>query len=197
MESRVSHILGEIRRLEEELEEAIRTHEVEFLYRMDGTKVRFEETVKRAHQQLKVGLFRWLRESSFRNVISAPFIYSMILPFLLFDLFISAYQAICFPLYRMPMVKRRKYIVLDRHRLSYLNVIEKLNCIYCGYANGLLAYAREIGARTEEYWCPVKHAGKILDPHRRYARFADFGDPGAYQAQTAQRGQQTPGVTNH
>jgi hypothetical protein len=185
MESRVSHILGEIRRLEEELEEAIRTHEVEFLYRIDGTKVRFEKTVRKAHQQLKVGLFRWLRESRFRNVISAPFIYSLILPFLVLDLFISAYQAICFPLYRMPKVDRRKYIVVDRHKLSYLNVIEKLNCIYCGYANGLFAYAREIGARTEEYWCPVKHAGKILDPHRRYARFADFGDPEAYREQIA------------
>jgi hypothetical protein len=185
MESRVSHILGEIRRLEEELEEAIRTHEVEFLYRIDGTKVRFEKTVRKAHQQLKVGLFRWLRESRFRNVISAPFIYSLILPFLVLDLFISAYQAICFPLYRMPKVDRRKYIVVDRHKLSYLNVIEKLNCIYCGYANGLFAYAREIGARTEEYWCPVKHAGKILDPHRRYVRFADFGDPEAYREQIA------------
>jgi len=197
MESRVSHILGEIRRLEEELEEAIRTHEVEFLYRMDGTKVRFEKKVKQAHQKLKVGLFRWLRESSFRNVISAPFIYSMILPFLVLDLFISAYQAICFPLYRMPTVKRRKYIVLDRHRLSYLNLIEKINCIYCGYANGLLAYAREIGARTEQYWCPVKHAGKILDPHRRYARFADFGDPEAYREQVAQSRRYTSGIENH
>ncbi|MGI9330953.1 MAG: hypothetical protein ACR2QB_09595 [Gammaproteobacteria bacterium] len=185
MESRVSHILSEIRRLEEELEDAIRTHEVKFLYRMDGTKVRFEATVKKAHQKLKVGLYRWLRESSFRNLISAPFIYSMILPFMALDLFISAYQAICFPLYRMPKVSRRKYIVLDRHKLSYLNVIEKFNCIYCGYANGLLAYAREIGARTEEYWCPVKHAGKVLDPHRRYARFADFGDPEAYRTQMA------------
>jgi len=65
---------------------------------------------------------------------------------------------------------------LDRHRLSHLNSIEKLNCVYCGYVNGLIAYAREIVARTEQYWCPIKHARKILDPHRRYARFADFGD---------------------
>lgn len=36
-------------------------------------------------------------------------------------------------------------------------------------------YAREISARTEQYWCPIKHARKILDPHRRYAHFADFG----------------------
>ncbi len=59
---------------------------------------------------------------------------------------------------------------------SYLNSIEKFNRVYCGYVNGLIAYAREIVPRTEQYWCPIKHARKVLDPHRRYARFADFGD---------------------
>ena len=181
MESRISELLGEIRRLEEDLEEAIRTHEVEFLYRVDGTKVKFERAVKLAHRKLKVGVLPWLRDSSLRNVISVPFIYAMILPFVILDLGISIYQAVCFPLYRIPKVSRRKYIVLDRNRLSYLNLIEQMNCLYCGYEHGLLAYSREIAARTEEYWCPVKHATKILDPHRRYARFADFGNPEAYR----------------
>jgi hypothetical protein len=190
MESRISRILADIRQLEEELEEAIRTHEVEFLYRIDGTKVKFERAVKLAHRRLRVGIFRWLRDSSLRNVVSAPFIYAMIVPFVILDLGISAYHAICFPLYRIPTVDRRKYIVLDRHHLRYLNWIEQLNCLYCGYANGLLAYSREIAARTEEYWCPVKHASKILDPHRRYARFADFGDPQGYhdRVQSAREG---------
>ena len=180
MESRISQLLDEIRRLEDELEEALRTHEVEFFYRIEGTKVRFENAIKQAHKTLRVGVIRWLRESQLRNIVSAPFIYAMIIPFALLDLGISAYQFICFPLYRIPKVKRRTYIVLDRHGLGYLNFIEKFNCLYCGYANGLLAYSREIAARTEEYWCPVKHASKILDPHRRYARFADFGDPDDY-----------------
>ena len=66
--------------------------------------------------------------------------------------------------------------------LSYLNAIERLNCVYCGYANGLIGFVREIASRTEQYWCPIKHAHKRLDPHRRYARFADFGDSENYQA---------------
>jgi hypothetical protein len=185
MESRVSRLLGEIHRLEDELEDAIREHEVQFLYRLEGSKVKFEKTVKKAHRQLKVGIFPWLRGSSLRNVASAPIIYAMIVPFVILDLWISTYQFISFPLYRIPKVKLRSYIALDRHRLGYLNAVEKLNCIYCGYANGLLAYSREIAARTEEYWCPVKHARKILDPHRRYARFADFGDPDGYSRQLA------------
>jgi len=176
MNSRITELLGEIRRLEEELEDAIKTQEVEFLYRLEGTKVRFERSIRETHQQLKVGIFKWLSESKPRNVASAPVIYAMIVPFSLMDLGITIYQSICFPLYRIPKVDRKRFIAIDRHQLSYLNSIEKFNCIYCGYVNGLIAYAREIVARTEQYWCPVKHARKILDPHRRYARFADFGN---------------------
>ena len=176
MESRISELLGEIRRLEEELEEAVKTQEVKFRYQLEGTRVKFQESVRAAHQQLKVGVFRWLWESRPQNLASAPFIYAMIFPFLLLDLSVSIYQFVCFPLYGIPKVRRSRFIAIDRHTLSYLNGIEKLNCVYCGYTNGLIAYVREITARTEQYWCPIKHARKILDPHRRYARFADFGD---------------------
>ena len=64
-------------------------------------------------------------------------------------------------------------LVFDRHRLGYLNAIEKVHCVYCGYANGLVAYAREIAARTEQYFCPIKHAAPIAAPHDRYHLFAD------------------------
>lgn len=186
MNPRIRELLEEIREREEELAEAMKTHEVEFLYRLEGTKVKFEQTVKQAHRQLKVGILRWLRESNPLNVISAPIIYGMLFPFMLLDLAISTYQLLCFPLYRIAKVSRRKYIVVDRHHLSYLNSIEKLNCAYCGYINGLIAYSREIISRTEQYWCPIKHARKVLDPHRRYAHFADFGNSAGYQQHVAQ-----------
>ncbi|MDH4234692.1 MAG: hypothetical protein OEV15_06125, partial [Gallionella sp.] len=44
------------------------------------------------------------------------------------------------------------------------------------YAVGLLAYASEVTARTEEYFCPIKHARKILNAHSRYKYFLDYGD---------------------
>ena len=176
MESRISELLGEIRRLEEELEEAVKTHEVRFRYQLEGTRVKFQQSVRAAHQKLQVGVFRWLRESRPCNLASAPFIYAMIFPFVFLDIAVSLYQFVCFPLYGIPKVRRSRFIAIDRHRLSYLNSIERFNCVYCGYVNGLIAYVREITARTEQYWCPIKHARKILDPHRRYARFADFGD---------------------
>ena len=180
MNSRISELLEEIRKLEEELENVVTTHELDFLYRLEGTKIKFEKTVEQAHRKLKVGIFRWIILSHPLNVISAPIIYSMIFPFLLLDLAISIYQITCFPLYKIAKVKRDKYIVIDRHHLSYLNSIEKLNCIYCGYVNGMIAYSREIVARTEQYWCPIKHAKKLSDTHKRYARFSDFGNPKEY-----------------
>lgn len=180
MKERVRELLREIHQREEELEEAIKSREIEFFYRLDGRKVKFERAAKLAQKKLKVGIFRWLRQSELRNVVTAPVIYSMIVPFVVLDLTITMYQWICFPLYRVSRVRRGRFIVIDRHRLSYLNSIEKLNCVFCGYVNGLVGYAREIVARTEQYWCPVKHASKILQPHRRYTRFADFGDPEDY-----------------
>ena len=106
----------------------------------------------------------------------------MILPLGFLDLSLFIYQLVCFPLYRVPKVPRSSFIVIDRHHLMYLNVIEKFNCVYCGYANGLIAYAREVVARTEQYWCPIKHARRVVDSHRRYAEFLDFGDSQEYAA---------------
>jgi hypothetical protein len=100
----------------------------------------------------------------------------------LFDLSITLYQYICFSAYRVPRVRRRDYFVIDRYQLSYLNGIEKINCVYCGYGNGLMAYSREIVSRTEQYWCPIKHARRIRDAHARYERFAEYGDAMNYQA---------------
>ena len=173
--SKIPELFDEIRKLEEELEEALQTHTLRFRYEIDGAKVKFETSVADAHRRLKVGTVRWLLRSKLRNIVSAPVIYSMLIPFIALDLAVSVYQLVCFPLFGIPKIDRRKYLVMDRHQLSYLNVIEKANCLYCGYVNGLVAYIREIVAGTEQYWCPIKHARKILDPHRRYAKFADFG----------------------
>ena len=88
----------------------------------------------------------------------------------------TLYQAVCFPVYRIEKVRRADYISIDRHHLAYLNGLEKLNCMYCGYGNGLLAYASEIAARTEAYWCPIKHARRMEGTHRHYPEFLEYGD---------------------
>ena len=85
-----------------------------------------------------------------------------------------------------PQVRRRDYLVFDRHHLAYLNIIEKINCAYCSYANGAIAFVREVASRTEVYWCPIKHARRMLGPHPHYQGFADFGDAEGFREKLKQ-----------
>jgi len=101
--------------------------------------------------------FRNHPERRLCHLLSAPFIYIMIIPLLILDIFLWIYHNICFRLYNIPLVCRAQYIKIDRHKLSKLNLLEKLNCAYCGYANGLLNYAVKVAAETEKYWCSIKH----------------------------------------
>ena len=180
MNDRIRTLVQEIHEREEQLKEALYEQRTRAIFRIEGRVIRFEDKALAAHRKLKVGVFRWFRSSMVRNTASAPFIYAMIFPLLFLDLVLSVYHAVSFRLYRVPLVDRSKFIRIDRHHLGYLNSIEKLHCIYCGYANGLLAYAREITARTELYWCPIKHAHRVVNAHRHYARFLDFGEGEGY-----------------
>ncbi|HQR50386.1 MAG TPA: hypothetical protein PKW44_01970, partial [Methylophilaceae bacterium] len=110
-----------------------------------------------------------------------PFVYAVFPPLLLLDIFASLYHAVCFPLLGIPKVKRSDYLVYDHHHLAYLNALEKLNCLYCSYGNGLISYIKEIIARTEQYWCPIKHAQRILDAHSRYGYFTEYGDAESFR----------------
>lgn len=103
-------------------------------------------------------------EADVLSVLTAPIIYSMIVPVVLLDLWVTVYQACCFRSYGVARVRRSTYIEIDRQHLAYRNWIEKLNCMYCGYVNGVFAYARDIAGRTEQYWCPIRHAKKDSRP---------------------------------
>ncbi len=118
-----------------------------------------------------------------KHVISAPIIFSAIIPFILLDLWVEVYHRTCFPLYGMKYVDRSKYIKIDRYKLPYLNGVEKVNCTYCGYGNGLMAYISEIVARTEEYWCGIKHSGdnNFEEPgHHSRLGFVEYEDETAF-----------------
>jgi hypothetical protein len=151
------------------------------LDKFDDMERTVERDLRRAHKRLKQSIPSYLRESRPLNLVASPIVYSMIVPIALLDAWVSIYQWICFPLFGIRRVQRRDYIVVDRHKLSYLNGIEKLNCVYCGYANGVFAYAREITGRTETYWCPIKHGRRTRDAHAHYERFAPYGNATAYK----------------
>ena len=107
-------------------------------------------------------------------------------PTLLMDACLWIYQTICFPIYGIPKVRRSDHIILDRHYLKYLNPLERLNCDYCSYFNGLSSYAMEIAARTEQYWCPIKHASGKTRHHSRAHLFADYGDAESYRTRLSE-----------
>jgi hypothetical protein len=40
--------------------------------------------------------------------------------------------------------------------------------------------------RTEQYWCPIKHARRVIGAHVQYAEFDDYGDAEAYRKRRQQ-----------
>ncbi|MDH3343427.1 MAG: hypothetical protein OEM07_06865 [Gammaproteobacteria bacterium] len=186
MNDNIRSVLKKIDELEQELGTLLLKQKADAAYKINGKRIEFERAVMEVHRKYKTGLLRWLISSRPQNVLSVPFIYGVIPVWCLLDLSLGLYQAVCFRLYGIPLVSRSSYIVIDRHKLAYLNVIEKFNCVYCGYVSGLLAYAREIASSTEQYWCPIKHAHKVLDAHDKYIYFSEYGDASAYQNNLAQ-----------
>jgi hypothetical protein len=186
MNEEIRALVLQLAELENELRDKLHEQETRILYKLEGTRIEFESQVRAAHRQLRTHVLTWLARSQLRNILSIPFIYALFLPFILLDLFVSLYQAVCFRLYGLPRVERKRYIVIDRHKLYYLNSIQQLNCIYCGYVNGLIAYVREIASRTEQYWCPIKHARRVSGSHSRYAQFLDFGEAEDFEAKLAE-----------
>ncbi len=181
VDERIGNLVQGIKALEAELEVELARRRIELNFVVRQGKVHFEHVMIARHRAMKVGLTRYVLGSRPLMVLTAPLIYSLILPFALLDAFVTVYQAACFPVYGVPRVRRRDYIVFDRGHLAYLNAIEKLNCVYCSYANGLIAYVREVASRTELYWCPIKHARRVIAAHEHYAAFLDYGDAEAYR----------------
>lgn len=181
MPPRIGHLLERLAQLEQDVESELNQAQARWRYRLVAGRVRFEDDVRRAHKRLKQSIPRFVWQGSLLNLLVAPVIYSLIVPVAILDVWITAYQWLCFPIYGIARVPRSTYIVIDRHHLAYLNAIEKLNCVFCGYANGVFAYVREVAGRTELYWCPIRHAHRVKSPHQQYHKFLDYGDAEGYR----------------
>ena len=181
MNTSIDEILARMRALEEELQAEFAKKREEIGFLIQNKRVRFAREVLEKQRLARLGLWRFLRNSRISVALTAPLIYSGFIPFLLMDLFVTVYQRICFPIYGIPRARRSDYMAFDRGDLPYLNAIERFNCFYCSYGNGVAAYLREVAARTEQYWCPIKHARRIVAAHERYPRFFEFGDAEAYR----------------
>ncbi len=186
MSAKIDELLTRIEGLEKELQAEFAKQSAGLHFTLEHGRAVFEEEMLRRHREMQVRLSKYIMGARPMVVLTAPFIYSLILPLALLDIFVSAYQAVCFPAYGIEKVKRADYLIFDRGHLAYLNALEKLNCAYCSYANGLIAYVHEIAGRTEAYWCPIKHARKAVGAHQKYLNFVAFGDAEAYRQRIAE-----------
>jgi hypothetical protein len=179
---KIQQLLAQITALEDDLRAALREQETHLAYHFKGKRVEFAGSIRETHRKLKRGLLRWIVTDRPQNLLTGPVIYSLGIPLVLLDFCVTVYQALCFPVYRIAKVRRGDYIAIDRQHLGYLNAFERFHCTYCGYATGLLAYTCEIAARTEQYFCPIKHARRMFGSHARYERFLDYGAATDYHA---------------
>jgi len=181
----VAHLMDRIAALEMELAAEIAKERAGLRYGLEQGRIAFEQEVLRRHRELRTRLSEYILNARPLVVLTAPVIYSLIVPLVILDISVSIYQAVCFPAYGIEKVRRRDYFTFDRAHLAYLNALERLNCAYCSYANGLIAYVREIAGRTEQYWCPIKHARRMIATHDHYREFVDYGDAEAYRERIA------------
>ena len=176
MKSKINKLLEEISIKRQELWEEYEKLKEKYGFKIEWKKVIFNTEAKKKNKVLKKSIFETIFTAEVREILSIPFIYSMVVPTLILDIFLFIYQQTAFRLYRIPIVRRRDYILYDRRTLWYLNILQKFNCIYCSYVNWIFQYAVEVWWRTEKYWCPIKNARKKLWDHNWEQEFADFWD---------------------
>lgn len=131
---------------------------------------------------------RYIGERYWQHVLSVPFIWAVLIPLVCLDAILELYHRVCFPLYGLALIDRDAYIKIDRHKLQYLNWADKINCAYCGYANGLLSYAQAIAARTETYWCGIKHqvSSEFHEPPH-HGNFVTYNDRPGFESRYINR----------
>jgi len=187
MKNRADEIIQQIKELENELFEEWKKKQQEFFYEVKNKKIKFKQEVIEDGKSMLISSWKYLSSFSFLVILTIPFIWMMIIPAVIADVFVTIYQAVCFPIYKIPKVKRSDYVIIDRYNLFYLDKVERINCLYCEYFNGVVAYVREIAGRTEQFWCPIKHSRPLKDKHSRYDKFFDFGDYKSYRKELEKR----------
>ena len=181
MSDKIKEIIAEIEAMKVKLGEEIAQQESHISYEIHNGYVEFEKNVLDKQKENMKNHLVWFREVPLLHFLAAPVIYGMVIPAILLDVIIFIYQQVVFRIFKFKLLKRSDYIVFDRHYLGYLNPVEKLNCVYCSYVNGLMQYVSAIASRTEFYFCPIKHAKKVAYDHDYYQDYLAYGDEEDYQ----------------
>ncbi len=177
IDSKIKKILENIDVLHDSLQKEYDRLAKKYGFSISKRRIIFLKKFNDRNRSLRIPTWRYAVPRNIRHFVSIPFIYMMIVPAVILDMFLSIYNTVALPLYHIPKVRRQDHFIFDRQFLAYLNTIQKINCIYCSYVNGLFSYASEIGARTERYWCPIKASHRPKYYHSWYKDFADYGSP--------------------
>lgn len=178
---KIAQIIEDIKIKKDELFVEYEKMRKKYDFSFNNWKIVFTKNAKKIQKGFKTPLQKYAIPKNLRHFISIPFIYGMFIPWILLDISLFIYQQTAFRLYSIPLVKRSEYILFDRKHLSYLNIIQKINCLYCSYMNGLFSYAVEVWWRTEKYWCPIKAARNKKWWHDWEEYFADYWDPEGFK----------------
>lgn len=95
------------------------------------------------------------------NLFAGISIYMMVIPLLILDVCTWWYQQIYFSIHAIPKIRRSEYVIIDRWKLPGLSMWVRFNCAYCDYANGVIAWAREVISTTEIYSCAIKNSTSL------------------------------------
>jgi len=93
----------------------------------------------------------------FMKMAAIVFCYSGVPVFLLADIYVTIFQKTYFRMSGIPQLDRSDFIQIDRHKLPKLSLAQKVNCVYCGYANGVAAYFKAVVNHMEVHSCAIKH----------------------------------------
>lgn len=181
MNENIKEMIEEIETMKKKLGEEITKQEENVNYEISNGYIKFEKEMFNSQKQNMMHLWDWFREIPLQQLLSAPVVYMMIIPAVVLDIMLFVYHNVVSRVFKIKFRKRSDYVVFDRQYLGYLNVVEKLNCLYCAYFNGVMQYASSIAGRTELYFCPIKHAKKIAYKHEFYHTFLPYGDGNEYQ----------------
>lgn len=88
MTNRVQELVSRIHALELELEKELKHHARNLASDFDNKRIRYEQEVIVQQKRFKMGLFKYLWTADLRSYLSAPFIYSLIFPLIILDIFI-------------------------------------------------------------------------------------------------------------
>lgn len=185
MNDRLNTILDRMSQLESEFHEELKSCEERFQQCFVASIDELKQTAQDAQQRIGSKASKLLTVMFWRHLASLPFVYVMIVPLIFMDLMLTIYQQVCFRLWGVQRARRADHYIIDRQLLDNLNLVDKFNCMFCGYGNGVFSYGREIISKTEQYWCPIKHAQKTLAASARYNEFLEYGDIEEYHEKVA------------